>query len=72
MNDACLALTATYAADTDCYARALEALGGDLSDFVSRVRDAANAEEPRVALLSDTPCEDSGEPAQVSWVESGS
>ncbi len=72
LNDACLALTATYAADTDCYARALEALGGDLSDFVSRVRDAADAEEPRVALLRDTSCEDIGEPAQVSWVEPGS
>jgi predicted aminopeptidase len=56
LNDACLALAATYAADTDCYARALDALDGDLVRFVVRVRDAAQAEDPRAALLDGAPC----------------
>ena len=68
LNDACLALTATYAADTDCYARALEADGGDLTDFVSRVRGAADADDPRDALLRDTTCANAGRPARLSSV----
>jgi predicted aminopeptidase len=57
LNDACLALAATYAADTDCYARALDALGGDLNGFVARVREAAEADAPRTALLAGAPCD---------------
>ncbi|MCZ6715060.1 MAG: hypothetical protein O7B29_14045, partial [Deltaproteobacteria bacterium] len=68
LNDACLALTATYAADTNCYARALDAHGGNLTDFVSRVRDAADADDPRAALLRDTACANASRPARVSWV----
>jgi predicted aminopeptidase len=51
LNDACLALAATYAADVPAYARRLEALGGDLRAFVARLRRAADAADPREALL---------------------
>jgi predicted aminopeptidase len=56
LNDACLALAATYAADTACYADALDALGGDLARFVARVRDAAQAPDPRAAVLDGARC----------------
>lgn len=56
LNDACLALVATYAADTACYAAELRALGGDLRAFVARLRETQAAEDPRGALLGVTPC----------------
>ena len=51
LNDACLALAATYTADLDRYARRLRQLDGDLSAFVSRLIEAAQDPEPRNALL---------------------
>jgi predicted aminopeptidase len=56
LNDACLALTATYAADTPCYERLLARSGGDLGDFVARLRASAEAGAPRAALLADVGC----------------
>jgi predicted aminopeptidase len=53
LSDACLALTVTYAADTDAYAARLASLGADLPAFVTRLRAAAEAEDPRAALLGD-------------------
>ena len=52
LSDACLALTRTYAADVDDYAAALAALDGSLPRFVSRLREAAKAENPRAAMLA--------------------
>jgi predicted aminopeptidase len=51
LNDACLALSGTYGADMDAYVAALDALGGDLSAFIDRLREAADAEDPATALL---------------------
>ncbi len=51
LNDACLAIAATYVADIPRYAAFLEDLDGDLAAFLARVRDAADEEDPRQALL---------------------
>jgi predicted aminopeptidase len=52
LNDACLALAATYTADLGRYSQTLEALDGDLPAFVSRVRAAAaDADDPASALV---------------------
>ena len=51
LNDACLALGGTYAADTALHVETLEALGGDLPVFVQRLRDAASADDPRAAFF---------------------
>jgi hypothetical protein len=51
LNDACLALSGTYHADTRRLAGVLAALGGDLAAFVARVKSAAEADDPRTALL---------------------
>jgi len=56
LNDACLALTATYAADTDCYAEVLQSRDGDLQGFVERLRSSVAAEDPRAALLGPEAC----------------
>ncbi len=52
LSDACLALARTYAADVDAYAARLASLGGDLTAFVARMREAAETEQPRGALLA--------------------
>jgi predicted aminopeptidase len=52
LNDACLSIVGTYAADLPGYAQLLAALGGDLGAFVARVREAAKAPDPRAALLA--------------------
>jgi predicted aminopeptidase len=52
LNDACLALAATYAADIPRYAEKLGTLGGDLAAFVRRLRELADADDPREALLA--------------------
>jgi predicted aminopeptidase len=52
LNDACLALTGTYAADAGPYTEKLAALGGDLRTFVVRLREAADSPDPRAALLA--------------------
>ncbi len=51
LGDACLALAGTYAADVPAFAARLDALDGDLGAFVRALRDAADAPEPRAALL---------------------
>lgn len=51
LNDACLSISATYAADVPAYAARLAALGGDLRRFVALTVAAAEAEDPRAAIL---------------------
>ncbi len=51
LNDACLALAGTYSADLPRYAETLAASGGDLRAFVDRLREAAEAPDPRAAML---------------------
>jgi predicted aminopeptidase len=51
-NDACLSIVGTYSADLPGYAELLASLGGDLGAFVGRVREAAQAPNPRAALLA--------------------
>lgn len=51
LNDACLALAATYTADIPGYTEILDRLEGDLPAFVARARESADAEDPRAALL---------------------
>lgn len=53
LNDACLALAGTYASDVDRYAARLDALGGDLPRFVDLLRESAEADDPKAALLAD-------------------
>jgi predicted aminopeptidase len=50
LQDACLALAATYDADLDAYARRLASLDGDLAAFIAEARRAARTENPRAAL----------------------
>lgn len=50
LNDACLALAATYEADLDAWARRLAAAGGDLAALLEAIRAAAGADDPRGAL----------------------
>ncbi len=52
LNDACLALRGTYAADTPRHAAVLEHLRGDLSRFIDRLRAAAEASDPHVRFFS--------------------
>jgi predicted aminopeptidase len=52
LNDACLALSSTYAADVEGYDRTLRRLGGDLRAFVALLRTAAGEPDPRAALLA--------------------
>ena len=50
LGDACLSLRGTYAAELPRHAEVFGALGGDLTAFVARLRDAAAAhEEPAAA-----------------------
>jgi predicted aminopeptidase len=51
LNDACLSISATYAADVPAYAARLADLGGDLRRFVALTVSAAEAEDPRAAIL---------------------
>jgi predicted aminopeptidase len=51
LNDACLALWGTYGADMDRYVAKLAALGGDLSAFITQLREAADAPDPAEAML---------------------
>src|SRR5262245_348618 len=52
LNDACLAIVGTYSADLPRYAEWLASRDGDLAAFVARVRAAADAPDPRAALLA--------------------
>lgn len=51
INDACLALQGTYAADTPHHQRVLDALDGDLILFIARLREAADQDDPRAAFF---------------------
>lgn len=51
LNDACLALSATYTADLPAYARALDR-SADLPTFVRALRSASQADDPREVLLA--------------------
>ncbi|TMA22638.1 MAG: hypothetical protein E6J87_26300 [Deltaproteobacteria bacterium] len=53
LGDACLAISGTYHADTAGLVGVLHALGGDLSAFLARVKEAAEADDPRAALLGE-------------------
>src|SRR5262245_45334061 len=55
LGDACLAISGTYHADTAGFVAVLHALGGDLRAFLARVQQAAEADDPRAALLGETP-----------------
>lgn len=51
LNDACLALVATYTADVPDYAARLDAEDGDLVRFIAKLQGAAESPDPRRALL---------------------
>jgi predicted aminopeptidase len=52
LNDACLALVGTYAAHLPALKGALERMGGSLPEFVDRLRQTADADDPLKALLA--------------------
>jgi predicted aminopeptidase len=51
LNDACLALSGTYGADTPRYVERLAELGGDLPAFIARLRETRGSPDPAAALL---------------------
>lgn len=51
LNDACLAIRATYGDRHACFDRAFESAERDLTRFVKRVREAAASEHPERALF---------------------
>jgi len=51
LGDACMALRGTYSQDLRAHARLLESLDGDLAGFVLRLRQAAEAQDPRDAFF---------------------
>ncbi|MBW2541781.1 MAG: aminopeptidase [Deltaproteobacteria bacterium] len=53
MNDACLALTGTYASELERYAELFARLDGDLVALIARLRSVEDAEDPLQALLAD-------------------
>jgi len=53
MNDACLALTGTYASELERYAQLLSRLDGGLPALIARLRSVEGAEDPLAALLAD-------------------
>jgi predicted aminopeptidase len=55
LGDACLAISGTYHEDNSRLAAVLAGLGGDLSAFLARVQQAAQASDPRAALLGEVP-----------------
>lgn len=52
INDACLAIQGTYVADTPSYREVFERLEGDLVAFISRLRDVADASDPRETFFA--------------------
>ncbi len=52
INDACLAIQGTYVADTPKHSRVLETLGGDLTAFIERLREAAEQDDPRAFFFA--------------------
>jgi predicted aminopeptidase len=55
LNDACLALRGTYAADIERYGSTLAGLEGDLRAFVDRLRSVEGAQDPRSKFFEPTP-----------------
>jgi len=53
MNDACLALTGTYASDREPYAELFSRLDGDLVALITRLKSVEHAKNPLEALLAD-------------------
>ncbi len=53
MNDACLALTGTYAAELERYAELFSRLDGDLIALIARLTGVAGSKDPLEALLAD-------------------
>ena len=53
MNDACLALTGTYASELERYVELFARLDGDLVALIARLEGVEDAEDPREALLAD-------------------
>ncbi len=51
LNDACQALVGAYQSDLPAYAQRLAELDGDLTELLAAAREAAEAPEPRCALL---------------------
>jgi predicted aminopeptidase len=52
LNDACLALSGTYAADDSRHERVLAQQGEDLARFVALLREAAEADDPRAFFFA--------------------
>jgi predicted aminopeptidase len=53
MNDACLALTGTYASELERYAALFSRLDGDLGALIARLKSVKSAKDPLEALLAD-------------------
>jgi predicted aminopeptidase len=53
MNDACLALAGTYAADLERYAALFSRLDGDLYALIARLKGVKDSKDPLEALLAD-------------------
>ena len=52
LNDACLALRGTYTGDLERHAEVFDALGGDLSAFIIRLRRAAETDDLRGSFFN--------------------
>lgn len=52
INDACLAIQGTYVSDTPRHLAVLAQLDGDLVRFIARLRQAANADDPRATFFA--------------------
>jgi len=53
MNDACLALTGTYAAELERYAALFSRLDGNLGALIARLKGVKGSKDPLEALLAD-------------------
>jgi predicted aminopeptidase len=53
MNDACLALVGTYAAELERYAALLSRLDGNLGALIARLKGVKDSKDPLEALLAD-------------------
>jgi predicted aminopeptidase len=53
MNDACLALTGTYASELERYAALFSRLDGDLGALIARLKGVKDSKDPLEALLAD-------------------
>lgn len=58
LNDACLAIGGTYAADTERHEERLARLHGDLPAFIQQLEQAAGTDDPRAAFFDDAGLDD--------------